>query len=73
MTYVIARNGGCEGHSPPLLAIPDRKTALTVLEFMKSTGESGFVLFEVPDWPSPPNKWWDTNPVASHQLAPQGE
>ena len=63
MTYVITRNGGYEGHSPPLIAIADRGTALTVLEFMKASGESGFVLFEVPEWPSAPNKWWDTKPL----------
>ena len=63
MTYVIARNGGCEGHSPPLMAVPDLETARVVLEFMKASGEGSYELFEVPDWPKPPNKWWDTKPV----------
>lgn len=62
-TYVIARNGGYEGHSPPLLAIPDRETALVALEFLRASGEGGYALFEVPEWPKAPNKWWDTKPI----------
>lgn len=65
--YVIARNGGYEGHSPPLIAIPDRETALTVLAFMTASGDSQYELFVVPEWPSPPNKWWDTKPFAGSE------
>jgi hypothetical protein len=62
-TYVIARDGGVEGYSPPLLAIADRETALVALEFMRASGDSLYQLFEVPDWPAPPNKWWDKKPI----------
>ena len=69
MTFAIARNGGCEGHSPPLLSIPDRETALVALEFLRASGDSCYELFEVPDWPNPPNKWWDTKPIEGEKLA----
>jgi hypothetical protein len=61
--YVIARNGGYEGHSPPLLTIPDKETALVALEFLKASGDSLYELFEVPEWPKAPNKWWDTKAI----------
>jgi hypothetical protein len=61
--YVISHNGGCEGHSPPLLMIPDRERAFVVLEFLRASGDSLYELFEVPEWPKPPNKWWDTKPI----------
>lgn len=68
--YVIAHDGGYEGHSPPLLAIPDRETALVALEFLRAGGTSSFELFEVPEWPAPPNKWWDTKPVVPPEKEP---
>lgn len=61
--FVISKNGGYEGHSPPLLAIADRETALVALEFMVASGDSTYQLFEVPEWPKAPNLWWDTKPV----------
>jgi len=61
--YVIARNGGYEGHSPPLLSIRDRETALVALDFLRASGEGGYEMFEVPEWPNAPNKWWDTKPM----------
>lgn len=61
--FVIARNGGCEGHSPPLIAIKDRETGLAVREFFRAAGDHLCELYEVPEWPAPPNKWWDTKPV----------
>jgi hypothetical protein len=61
--YVIAHDGGCEGHSPPLLAISDRETGLVALEFLRASGQSCFELFEVPEWPAAPNKWWNTKSI----------
>jgi hypothetical protein len=70
MTYVIARNGSYEGYSPPLLCISDLKTALVALKFIKSVDAGSFELFEVPDWPKAPTKWWDTNAMPPHQCQP---
>jgi hypothetical protein len=62
--YVIARNGGYEGHSPPLLCCADREVALKALAFMKGTTNESLELFEVPEWPDPPNCWYDSKPIA---------
>lgn len=61
--YVISRNGGYEGYSPPLLAITDRETALVALDFLQASGDSLYELFEVPEWPNAPNNWWNTKPL----------
>jgi len=62
-TYVIARNGGCEGHSPPVLVISNREAAFMALALYRSIGVSGFELFEVPEWPEVGTVWWDTKPI----------
>lgn len=60
--FVIAYNHG-EGYSPPVLSIPDRETALVALEFLRASGATSFDLFEVPEWPAAPCKWWEANPI----------
>jgi len=62
--YVIARNGGYEGHSPPLLATSNRADGERALRFMRASGGSeSFELFEVPEWPNAPMAWWETKPL----------
>lgn len=57
--YVIAHNGGCEGHSPPVQAfnnLEDAKAALAIVGYC-------FEIFSVPIWPEPAEEWFRIEPV----------
>lgn len=52
--YVVAKDGGCEGHSLPMLAFKDKETAL---KWCASQTEC-FDVAEVPVFPELPTEPW---------------
>jgi hypothetical protein len=60
--YVICRNHGYEGYTPPLLVARSREEGEAALAFM-SVNDSSMELFEVPEWPAPPNSIYGTKPI----------
>jgi hypothetical protein len=54
MIYVVAHDGGCEGHSLPFLAFNDRETAL---KWVQGQAEC-FSVAEVPVYPELPATTW---------------
>lgn len=54
MIYVVAHDGGCEGHSLPMLAFQDKETAL---KWCRSQTDS-YSVAEVPVFPDLPEYEW---------------
>lgn len=52
--YVVAHDGGCEGHSLPMLAFKNRKTALAWV----AAQTEAFDVTEVPVYPAVPKGPW---------------
>lgn len=59
MIYVVAHDGGCEGHSPPIQAFHNLNEAKAALSLMGPV----FELFEVPVWPAPAQEWFRIEPM----------
>lgn len=57
--YVIANNGGYEGHSPPIQAFFNLDEAKAGL----SLAGGCFELFEVPVWPEQAQEWFRIEPM----------
>jgi hypothetical protein len=59
MIYVVAHDGGCEGHSLPMLAFMDRETAMKWV-----AGQDGcFSVAMVPVYPELPiSPWYSLEP-----------
>jgi hypothetical protein len=60
MIYVVAHDGGCEGHSLPYLAFGDRESALAWV-----AGQSeAWSVAEVPMYPEfPKAEWFRLEPI----------
>lgn len=61
--YVIAHNGGCEGHSPPVQAFLKLEEARAALAILGGC----FELFDVPIWPEPAQEWFRVEPMKAEQ------
>lgn len=60
--FVVAHDGGCEGHSLPLLAFRDKKTALKWCACQTEL----FSIAEVPVFPDLPSEpWWGIEKVTA--------
>lgn len=60
--WVVAHDGGCEGHSLPYLAFEDRETAH---RWVRAHGGS-FSVAGVPIYPEPEKEWFCLEPDAFH-------
>jgi hypothetical protein len=64
MIWVMAQNGGCEGHSAPFQAFTAKETAMAALALMTAAGHSGIEVFEIPIWPAVGKEpYWSSKPV----------
>lgn len=52
IVYVMAHNGGCEGHSVPIQAFATIYEARCALALIGAAGLHGIEIFEVPMWPN---------------------
>ena len=52
--YVVAHDGGCEGHSLPVLAFEDKETALRWIKVQNET----YSVAAVPIYPEIPRGVW---------------
>lgn len=57
--YVIARDGGCEGHSPPIQAFYNLDEVRAAVALTGGCIE----VFEVPIWPQPAKEWFYIEPI----------
>lgn len=53
MLWVLVRNFGYEGRSPPLQIFENKTLALAALALGAAGGEGTLEVFEVPVWPTP--------------------
>ena len=59
--FVLAHDGGVEGHSPPVQAFMDEKTAWAALALL--AGTETFHIYRVPIWPNQhAPRWYDVKP-----------
>jgi hypothetical protein len=58
--YVIARDGGYEGHSPPIQAFNNLTDARAAVALVAS---ESFEIFEVPVWPEKATEWFRIEPI----------
>ena len=64
MFFVLARDGGSEGYSPPVWAFADHADAITALVMAQAMAEGTWRLFEVPLYPSMPRTpWYQLKPL----------
>lgn len=57
--YVLARNGGCDGHSPPIQAFRAHDEAERAKALIEAAGDSARLeIFQVPVWPNPASAPW---------------
>jgi len=64
MIYVIAYDCGVEGYSGPVQAFETVEEAVAVAAL-----EDRMVVFGVPQWPEPAQKWCDVEPLGAERKA----
>lgn len=61
--FILAKDGGCEGFSPPIQAFTHEHEARAALATLGLVGY-GWKLFCVPVWPEPvEGQWFNIKPI----------